>query len=100
MRKRDAIWGAALILIGVLVILSNAGILQVSWQSLLWPSLLILGGLWILLGSQTRWKRPLEQQDLTIPLEGASSARLELQHGAGGPNGCGSGRKCGRSADH
>lgn len=83
MRKQDAVWGAALILIGLLVLLSNTGVLQIAWQTLLWPSLLILGGFWVLLGSRASRKQAYEQQELTIPLEGATAASLEIQHGAG-----------------
>jgi hypothetical protein len=48
---------------------------------LFWPLLLILGGAWILLGVFYRSKADLESA--SIDLQGASSAKVTINHGAG-----------------
>lgn len=82
MRQQPLFWGGLLILVGILLLIGN--VFDINVWGLLWPSLIILVGIWILWGV-SRGRRPsdLETEQLTIPLEDASRARLKLSHGAG-----------------
>jgi len=75
-------WGVILILIGALLLLNNLGVLNVNVWSLIWPVFLIALGLRILWGVVVG-PRPIEAEEVTIPLEGAGRARVRIRHGAG-----------------
>jgi LiaI-LiaF-like transmembrane region len=81
MRRWSTFWGVALVVLGVLFLLESLGLLTVNIWNVLWPAILILFGLWILLGAfyrpQTRTERA------SIPLEGAQRAKVRVHHGAG-----------------
>lgn len=81
MRRSGLLWGLILLLVGVLLLLSNLGVIALDIWSAIWAVLLIvigLGMLWsVLSGPQG------EGEEVRIPLEGASAASLRLQHGAG-----------------
>lgn len=82
MGRSTLFWGVILILIGALLLLNNLGVLDVNIWSLIWPVFLIALGLWIL------WRivagpRPVEAEEVVIPLEGAAQARVHIRHGAG-----------------
>jgi hypothetical protein len=81
MRRSTLFWGGILILVGILLLLNNLGIFNVNIWSILWPLLLIAFGLWILVNSIWRPKNLTEHA--SVPLEGARSASLRFQHGAG-----------------
>lgn len=81
MRSNRAFWSLVLILVGVLLLLGNLGLLPPNVWPLIWPSLLILAGLWVL--SSRLFRTPVETQSLDVPLGGAGEARLTLSHGAG-----------------
>jgi hypothetical protein len=69
-------------LVGVLLLLSNLGLLQgVNIWNLIWPLFLIALGLWFLWG--TFFRRAPEVEYASVPLEGAQRARVRLSHGAG-----------------
>jgi hypothetical protein len=78
MRSR-IFWPVALIGLGVLFLLDNFGILPGSPWGYVWPILLILFGLSVLLG---RGARPEPVED-SLSLDGATSAKIALKHGAG-----------------
>lgn len=82
MHRNRTFWSLLLILIGVLLLLSNLGLLPVSVWPLIWPILLIALGLWILVRRAIGPAR-LEAESITVPLEGAQSARVVVSHGAG-----------------
>ncbi len=82
MKKDNYFWAILLILAGGLLLLSNLGILTINVWGILWPMFLILSGVWFLLGSQFGYSTA-EVEDAVIPLEGASRARVHIQHGAG-----------------
>lgn len=90
MRRGRVFWGVILLFVGGLLLLNNLGLLPVDLGQILWPSLIILVGLWILLRSRLT-PSELETQQLTVPSQGAREAELELHHGAGrivlGPGG-------------
>lgn len=82
MRRSGVFWGVALILLGLLFLLDNLGIFAVSVWGLFWPVLLIAIGLWVLWGVLS--PRPaLALEQVSIPLGGATAARVRMQHGAG-----------------
>jgi len=82
MRRGTMFWGLLLIVFGLVLLLDNLGLLgNIDVWNLLWPFFLIALGAWILLG--TIFRRAPEREHASIPLEGAQSARVRVQHGAG-----------------
>lgn len=81
MRSSTLFWGAILILAGALFLFSNLGILSIDVGAILWPLIIILIGVWMLVGVFMR--RNFETEHANVPLEGASQAHLRLRHGAG-----------------
>jgi len=81
MRRGGLFWGVVLILFGGLLLLNNLGILKVSFN-LLWPLFLILLGAWVLIGPLI-FRRSVESEKVSIPLEGAGKAHVRIRHGAG-----------------
>jgi hypothetical protein len=68
------------VILGGLFLLNNFGIIRFNW-GFVWPIFLILAGVWVLLGISRRGPAQVEQASL--PLEGATSAQVTLEHGAG-----------------
>ena len=81
MRRTEIFWALLLILVGGVLLLNSLDIINVSW-GLVWPVILILLGLWIIFGRFFGPAGP-EVETVSIPLEGARSARLSMDHGAG-----------------
>ena len=84
MRRDYIFWGAVLILLGGLMFLNSAGIRLlrgINPMQLFWPSILILLGGWIMFGYFVRGN--VEDEQISIDLQGASQASLKLSHGAG-----------------
>lgn len=81
MRSNSLFWGSIVILLGVLFLLDNLNLINVSVWGLIWPIFLIALGFWTLSGAFFRRSAPLEQ--VVIPLEGAARAKVRLNHGAG-----------------
>jgi hypothetical protein len=82
MKRSTYFWGAILVLAGVLLMLDNLDLLPVNIWDILGPGLLVLLGVWILVGSLTG-RQVLESEHVAVPLEGAARANLRLNHGAG-----------------
>lgn len=82
MRRNSMFWGAILLLGGILLLLDNLNLLPFGIWDLMWPALLVLLGVWILIGSLSS-RKYLEDEHVVIPLEGAASANLRINHGAG-----------------
>ena len=80
MRRSTLFWGTIIILIGVLLLINN--IFNINIGKLIWPLILIMAGLWVLWGVFTA-PRGFEAEEATIPLEGATKARIQINHGAG-----------------
>lgn len=74
-------WPITLILLGVLLLLGNLGLLPGSTWGWIWPLVLIWLGLSLLLGR--RGSARFEAAEDSLPLDGATSARITLRHGAG-----------------
>lgn len=81
MRRNALFWGFILIAAGGLLLLDNLGIINVNIWGIIWPLLLIAFGLSILWGIVFRASPEIEQ--VNIPLDGASRARVRVRHGAG-----------------
>jgi hypothetical protein len=81
MRSASLFWGAVLVILGGLFLLSNLGIITADVWGLIWPMALILFGVWLLWGRLFGRGAALEHAN--VPLEGASYAQVRLSHGAG-----------------
>ncbi len=82
MHRGAFFWGGAFVLIGGLLFLRNLGILSFPVGAVLWPAVLILLGLWFLLGIIGPRGTPTAEA-VSIPLQGASKATIRVRHGAG-----------------
>ena len=82
MKIRSAFWGTLFIIAGGLLLLGNLGILNVNVWKLVWPSFIIAMGVWTLIAA-TQGPEALETEELSLPLEGAASAKLTVAFGAG-----------------
>lgn len=80
MRRGSLFWAIILIVVGVALLLNQLFAFDV-WV-FIGPLLLILFGLWVLLGAFRR-NQPAETKNLSLPLEQAERARIALKHGAG-----------------
>ncbi len=84
-RNSSSFWGMILLLAGLLLLASNLGwldFLGVPIWDLIWPLVLIGFGLWIVWGV-TVGKPNLDTQAVSVPLENAHRAHVEINHGAG-----------------
>jgi hypothetical protein len=82
MNRHTLFWGMILIVIGGVFLLSNLGIFTVAAWSLIWPILVITMGLWLLL-SVFAGRGARHGEQVSIPLNGAAAARVEINHGGG-----------------
>ena len=85
MRKNGILWGMILILGGLLFLLDNLGFLPVSALSLVFPGMLIVVGLWFLVGPLAV-RKAVETRELTIPVDNCADAAIQFNHGAGAIN--------------
>jgi len=84
MRQGNLFWGIVIIVIGIIFFFSSLGLLNgIDPWNFLWPVFLIGLGLYLLFGNLLRGRSRSEVQQVTIPLEGATSARVKISHGAG-----------------
>ncbi len=82
MRRNSIFWGVILLVVGLVLLLNALGLLPGSAAGYIWPLLLVLVGVFMLLGPIFRRNRG-QPQALAVPLEGAAQARVRLDHGAG-----------------
>lgn len=82
MRRSGVLWGTLLVLVGLLLLLSNLGVMAVDVWSLLWPLLLIGVGVWLVWGVLVK-PEGVETEEVSIPLQGAARARVRLNHSGG-----------------
>jgi hypothetical protein len=81
-RGPSVFWGGVLVIIGVLFLLSNAGVLEnINWDYV-WPVVLILIGLW-LIAARIGPGGAMAEVDSAEPREELSKARLEIAVGSG-----------------
>jgi hypothetical protein len=79
-KKHDLYWGAALLTLGVLLLVDR--LLGISLWKVIGPLFLIALGLWFIWGVR-RDTPDLEAEEVTIPLKDAGQARIRIKHGAG-----------------
>jgi hypothetical protein len=82
MRRIALILGVILIVVGALGVLDALGLVTVSICGLFWAAVWIGLGVWIVWGALRR-EPSTELEEASIPLEGATSARVSISHGAG-----------------
>jgi hypothetical protein len=77
-------WAIILIALGVVLLLANLGLISDAW-TVFWPVAIVLLGVWFLVGafSWGRRSRNVTTEKVAIPLAGATSARIRVNHGAG-----------------
>jgi hypothetical protein len=76
MRTPSWIFGLLLILFGGIILVGNL------YDINLWPLLLVALGIWLIAGLTIKGPR-VEAEEASIPLDGASHARIRIGHGAG-----------------
>jgi hypothetical protein len=82
MRSSRVFWAALLVLLGLLLLASNLGFISLNIWSLIWPTFLILLGVWFLIGTK-RGISNLVMEGGSVDLDGAVSASVVVKHGAG-----------------
>lgn len=82
MKTKSAFWGSLFIIAGALLLLGNLGVLTINVWKLVWPTFIIAMGIWTL-WSATQGAETLETEELSLPLEGATGAKLTVSFGAG-----------------
>ncbi len=86
MRGRTFFFGAALILVGGLLLVDNMGLLPANFNvwGVLWPvALIAMGIMWMVRPGRMMVNRNRQDQALTLRLDTSQRARLRLHHGAG-----------------
>jgi hypothetical protein len=81
-RRGSLFWGIVLIFLAGLLLLRQMGYIVGDIFGYFWPLLVIAFGAWLIIG-YFAGNRPVEGEKASIPLEGASSATIKLDHGAG-----------------
>lgn len=82
MRSSNVFWGGVFIIVGGLFLMDSLGIININLWQVIWPLLLILLGVWVLMGYLSQGK-PIESQESVIPLDDSKSAMIHVHHGAG-----------------
>ncbi len=81
-RRGNLFWGSVLIILAGLLLLKQMGVIVGDIFGYFWPLLIIAFGVWLIVGFFAR-NQPVEGEQVSIPLEGAASAYVKLDHGAG-----------------
>lgn len=81
-RRGNLFWGSVLIILAGLLLLKQKGVIVGDIFGYFWPFLIIAFGVWLIVGFFAR-NQPVEGEQVSIPLEGAASAYVKLDHGAG-----------------
>jgi hypothetical protein len=82
MRRGSIFWGIILIVLAALLLLQQQGLLKGNIFEYFWPLIILAFGVMILFGAFFR-NRKGEGQQVSIPLEGALSGYVKIDHGAG-----------------
>jgi len=83
MRRNNMFWGVVLVFAGALALLGTMGLLPVNFWQLFWPGLLVILGIWVLLGPKLFHGETLKTEDVSIPVDNATEAEIHFNHGAG-----------------
>ena len=82
MKRNNLFWGSIVLVAGVLLLMNTLGIFTFNFWPVFWAVLLILAGVWFLLGPRL-FKADMSEERVIIPLNGASEAEIKFSHGAG-----------------
>jgi hypothetical protein len=82
MRSSNFFWGGILIVLGSLFLVDSLGIIDINFWHIFWPLMLILFGVWLLIGYFFRGD-PIEGEEASVPIEGSLNAKVTFHHGAG-----------------
>jgi hypothetical protein len=82
MRTNRVFWAVVLVAAGFLFLLNNLGLFNINLWNLFWPTLLIVLGIWFIVGTATGTGE-FEMEEGSIDLEDADSASLTVKYGAG-----------------
>lgn len=75
MNRNSLFWGVLILIVGSLLFLENIHVIP---PGVVWPTILIFLGLWVLLGRTLARTGTVDH--LAIPLDGASEAEIILNH--------------------
>ena len=81
-RRSGLLWGIILLLVGLLLLLSNLGLVSLDAWGAVWAVVLIVSGAAIL-WQVSAGPGPVDGEEVSIPVGGAIAARVHLKHGAG-----------------
>ncbi len=81
-RRSSLFWGTILIILAGLLLLRQMGLITGDIFGYFWPLLIVALGVWLIIGYFAR-NQAAEGEKVSIPLEGATSAYIKLDHGAG-----------------
>jgi len=82
MRKNRVFWAVVLVAAGFLLLLNNLDLFSVNLWKFFWPTLLIVLGIWFLVGTRMETDE-LVMEEGSVDLDGADSASILIKHGAG-----------------
>lgn len=82
MKRSSIFWGTAIVLLGAILLASNLHLIVGSIWSFFWPALIILMGIWFLMGPAWQ-RRSVDTVQSTLPLEDATQGEIAFHHGAG-----------------
>jgi cbb3-type cytochrome oxidase subunit 3 len=82
MKRSNLFWGSAIVILGAVLLASNLGVVRGNLWVFFWPALVILAGVWFLLKAN-RKGQDAQAVVSNIPLESATGAEIEFNHGAG-----------------
>ena len=82
MRRDGVFWGIVVVLAGLILLVQQFYGLPSGFWPVFWSSMLILVGVWFLLGP-VLFKREVKDTPFSVPLEGASEGDIRIRHGAG-----------------
>jgi hypothetical protein len=75
-------WGTVLILLAMCFFLKALGVID-DVLGYFWPGFLLLAGIWLLVGARVRTEQVPDEATVTVDLQGARQASVEIEHGAG-----------------
>ena len=82
MRTNRLFWGVLLALAGLVLLAQNFGLIDPGFWKYIGAILLILIGVWIIVRPRLA-KEELAAETITLPLEGLTEVKVEIEHGAG-----------------
>lgn len=82
MRKNRIFWAVVLVAAGFLLLLNNLGLFNINLWNLFWPTLLIVLGVWFLIGTATGTGEFVMEEG-SVDLGDAESASITVKYGAG-----------------